>query len=340
MAKKTERDGRSNREIIIEQLNTLPGWKKSAGDGWFMVCCPFHDEGTPSCGVRVAEPSLGVFNCFGCGKKGGWNTLAEKAQLEKIKDWNTGESVDAEAVIPKGLDDKLLGSQGLTMRSLIEHFRVPEAMLWPEKIDWRGFPGSFMRTLGAHIFHDTRADTVGALFPVKVGGRVRGGVKAAFVKDANNKRALSYVTSGGHWVSDYGLFPFVYARQLIRRNKYNFLVVVEGPRDAMRLCLNGVPAVAVLGANNISEKKVLFMRSLGIDVIYAIPDPDEAGIRMWRLLKRLCEKSGVESKRLKLPPKLPNGSKLDPGNAPRKVLREVFEFFEQKHDFEIPTTIQ
>lgn len=337
---KENTDGASNREIILDQLNTLRGWKKQASNGWYMVCCPFHDDKSPSCGIRVAEPHLGVFNCLGCGEKGGWNKFAEKTGLEKIKEWNTAEDVDAESVIGRDLDDRLLGAQGSTFKHIIKMFNVPEATLWPERIDWRGFPGSFMRKLGAHIVNDHRADSIGALFPVKVSGRVRGGVKAAFIKDVNNKRALSYITSPGEWVQHYGLFPYVYAKSLIRKNKLDFVVLVEGPRDAMRLCLNGIPAVAVLGANNITSRKILFARALGADTIYAIPDPDQAGKKMWALVKRLCLDAGVPAKRIKLPPKRADGSKIDPGNAPKKVIRQIMDYFEENHNYKAPKDIQ
>lgn len=32
-----------------------------------MVCCPFHDEKTPSC---IISPKTNLFNCFGCGTGG------------------------------------------------------------------------------------------------------------------------------------------------------------------------------------------------------------------------------------------------------------------------------
>ena len=48
------------------------------------ICCPFHGESTPSCAVTVFSDKYlpGTFHCFGCGKSGGWNTLAEKLGLK------------------------------------------------------------------------------------------------------------------------------------------------------------------------------------------------------------------------------------------------------------------
>lgn len=327
----------TNREIIMEQLQLLRGYKRLASNGWMMVQCPFHEDSTPSCGVRVAAPNLGVFNCLGCEAKGGWNKFAEKAGLEKIRKWDDGDGVDPDSIVNKETDEQLLGESGTTFSQVIRYFNVPEATLWPERIDWRGFPGWFMKELGAHVISDNRSDTVGALLPVKVAGRVRGGIKAAFEK-SSRKGDLSYVTSKGSWVQNYGLFPYIYARKLIRRNKLNFVMLVEGPRDAMRLCLNGIPAVAVLGAKNITRRKMMFVVALGVDQVYAIPDGDKAGKMMWRRVKELAKDVDIPCKRIKLP-EFEDGSKMDPGNAPKKVLRQIMRFLEEEHDFDMPEKI-
>lgn len=327
----------SNREIIAQQLQKLRGYKKLASNGWMMVQCPFHDDNSPSCGVRIAEPNLGVFNCLGCDAKGGWNKFAEKTGLEKIKGWN--KAPDAAEIINAQLDEQLLGEAGTTFKQVMRTFGAMEATLWPERIDWRGFPGWFMRKLGAHIISDRYADSVSALFPVKVAGKVRGGVKAAFVKDARNKRSMTYVTSNGPWAQDFGLFPYVYARSLVRKKKNRFVVICEGPRDAMRLCLNGIPAVSVLGAKNFTDRKLLFVIALNVDAVYVMPDSDKAGRMLWRRVRQLCKAQEIECKRIKLP-KRDDGSKMDPGNAPKRILRQVMRYFEEKHGFEIPETIQ
>lgn len=51
---------------IVEQVHRLPGRKSSAGDS-IMVCCPFHDDNSPSAGVFIAvgmEIPLGYLHCF------------------------------------------------------------------------------------------------------------------------------------------------------------------------------------------------------------------------------------------------------------------------------------
>ena len=333
----------SNREIIVAQLNLLPGPKKMGSNGWMQVVCPFHDDNSPSCGVRVSEPALGVYNCLSCEAKGGWNKFAEKTGLEKIKEWNKSADLNAEAVVNQETDDQLLGDTGLTFKEVIHRFNAPEATIWPEAIDWRGYPGWFMRKLGAHIVSDHYADSVAAILPIKIAGRVRGGVKAAFIKDEKNKRALSYQTMRGSWVQDYGLFPYMYARGLIKKGRLNFVVMVEGPRDAMRLCLNGIPAIAVLGSKNITKRKILFATALGVDVVYVMPDNDTAGKMMWRKVRDFCKDAEIPAKRIKLPRERDAKGeviKMDPGNAPKKIIRQFMRFLNEEHEtYEMPVKI-
>jgi hypothetical protein len=336
--KKTE--SLSNREIILQELEKIPGPKKIGSNGWINIICPFHDDNSPSCGIKTTGENVGGYNCFSCDAKGPWGKLADKLGLAHIKGWNKSESMD-ESLADKETDAKLLGDTGITFKQVMKTFGTPEATLWPENIEWRGFPGTFMRKIGAHVFHDKYAQTLGALFPVKVGGRVRGGVKAAFEK---KKGSLSYVTMRGDWAQDYGLFPYVYARQLIRRKKLNFVVMVEGPRDAMRLCLNGIPAVAVLGAKNVTKKKMLFISALGIDTVYCMPDRDDGGKLFWKLVKKCSRERELPAKRILLPDKkiMEDGkkTKMDPGNAPKKVMRKILEYFHETHGLEMPDNIQ
>ncbi len=49
---------------LIEQSGLTP---IRQGKDW-AVCCPFHDEATPS---LIITPSKNLFRCFGCGAAGG-----------------------------------------------------------------------------------------------------------------------------------------------------------------------------------------------------------------------------------------------------------------------------
>lgn len=344
MSKKKEKESEnslSNRDIVLAGLQRYGRYQKQAG-AWRMVICPFHKNGqenTPSCGVRVTDEGLGIFNCLGCEEKGGWNKFAEKTGLEPIKAWNNSESINVN-LVSKELDSNLLGDAGLTFKQVKKIMNCEEAILWPSRLDWRGFPGWFMESVGAHIVNDQFNDSVAALLPVKVAGKVRGAIKASYEK-SKKKGSSSYYTMKGEWVRDYGLFPYIYAKKLIRKNKYKFICVTEGPRDALRLCLNGIPAVCVLGAKNVTKKKIMFLTSLDIDTIYVIPDNDSGGTLMWKQMKNFSPKN-FPLKRVKLPtPRDEKGEliKIDPASMSKKLLKRFMRYLVEENKFVFPETV-
>lgn len=321
-----------NFAIIKEQLSILGGRQKTTGE-WRQVACPFHDEKEPSCGVFMRRDDikrkLGYFNCFGCGAHGEWNTFAEKTGLKQIKEWNSAER-KVEYSLDKD-ESALLSDSGMTMRAVYKAMNCPEAQPWPENIDWRGIGGALISAVGGRVINDEYNDSLAVLFPIKMGRRIRGAVKAIYNKKSPNQ--LGYLTMSGEWVSQYGLFPYDYTANLIKRMGYKFIILVEGPRDALRLLKMGLPALAVLGANTIGRTKMLYVLNLGLDIVYAMPDNDNGGNKLWSNLKeRLADK--VKLRRLKLPREKGDDGKIikmDPFNAPASVLKEVRLLMKERH---------
>lgn len=315
-----------NEEIVRDQLRQLGGRQKTAGD-WHMVQCVFHDDSSPSCGVylRKDDPSrkFGSFNCLGCGAHGDWNVFAEKAKLEQIKSWNSAETHVSYKL--DNADDELLGAAGQTIRSVLTVMKCPEAQKWPEYVEWRGLPGRLIHRVGGLAIND-RFDGLAVLFPIIIGDRVRGAVKALYKKKANT----SYITMSGQWVKRFGLFPYAYTYSLIERFEHRFVILVEGPRDVLRLLKLGIPAVAVLGANTISKTKLLYITNLGVDQVYVMSDNDNGGDLLWKNIKRLMP----DVRRLKLPTDLDSDGKLikmDPFSAPASVMRKVKDLMRERH---------
>lgn len=325
-------DTRDNLEIIRDALIQFGGPQKPAGS-WHMVCCPFHADKTPSCGVVVAaeDPSkIGFFNCLGCNTKGPWNLFAEKAGLPTIKEWNT--SAFAMDLATSDLENNLLGESGLTIKHVFKTMGCEEAQRWPVEIDWRSFSGKFIRSVGGHIIDDSYNDSIAVLFPISVGGKIRGGVKAIYERKG---KSAAYFTMRGEWASKYGLFPYHYAKHLIDKYEYDFLVVVEGPRDALRLLYHGIPAVAILGATSFSKTKALYVTALA-QFIYVIPDNDNGGTTMWNTCKSFLRPMASKVTRIKLPvtyTKKKELIKIDPGNMSDELLDDFIELLIEKHGF-------
>jgi len=325
-----------NFTIVREELNKYGGRQKQAGE-YRMVVCPFHDDGTPSCGVYLRQDhptkTFGYHNCLGCGAHGPWNVFAEKTGLRTIKSWNSREH-KVEYNNSKD-EESLLGDQGLTMSAVYNAMRCPEAQPWPESMEWRGVKGALIAAVGGKAINDERNDGIAVLFPVKIGHKIRGAVKAMFQKKTPTQ--LGYITMEGEWVKKFGLFPYSYTAKLIRKNDFKFAVLVEGPRDALRLLAAGIPAISVLGANTIGKTKMLYITNLGLDQIYCLPDNDRGGSLLWKNVKQLLP----DARRLKLPRERDEDGKLikmDPFSAPASVIRQIKVLMRDRHGWQKPET--
>lgn len=54
-------------EVSLVRLAESQGYALVTQGKDVAVCCPFHNDKTPSC---VISPSSNLFNCFGCGAGG------------------------------------------------------------------------------------------------------------------------------------------------------------------------------------------------------------------------------------------------------------------------------
>jgi 5S rRNA maturation endonuclease (ribonuclease M5) len=339
MAKSSKIPEEDAYEIISQELDKYGGYQKTSGS-WQMVCCPFHDDNSPSCGVymRRDDPNrkLGSFNCFSCAEgKGGWNKFAEKTGLRKIKEWDLNERT-ASCIVSKADDEALLGEAGTSLKQLLTSLDALEAQPWPDYINWRGIPGKVVSAIGGMIISDNYNDDIGVLFPVVVRKKVKGAVKA--VNQKRYKTQLGYITSPGPWVKSAGLFPYDFVKSMIKEMDYDFVILVEGPRDALRLIKLGIPALAILGVNNLGTAKVRLLQNLGVSTIYVMPDNDKAGKEMWVRIKKFFEDDQyILLRRLKLPKEKDekgNIIKMDPFSAPKHVILALKEVLVKRNSWQ------
>ena len=173
--------------------------------------------------------------------------------------------------------------------ALLEREQLVDAQPWPRSLEWRSYSGDFLNALGrgvCWIVGDKGRDGgISAFFVVWVNGKVRGGVKAFYSKQEGR---MSYLTTKGAWIQKTGLLFFDLARSMIEQHREgrSFVVLVEGPRDALRLLSLGIPAIACLGALTFSKEKALLVLSM-VDQIYVMTDNDKAGSAMWRQVDRI-----------------------------------------------------
>ncbi|QYW03530.1 hypothetical protein pEaSNUABM34_00228 [Erwinia phage pEa_SNUABM_34] len=322
-------------QIILDEIGKIPGDKKYNGDT-IMVCCPFHSDKTPSCGIYTSvgmEIPLGFFHCFGCGEKGGWNKLAQHAKLQEIKGWAIKDagtnSLSALLRTYEQIGQKIgtYPSVGLLMKALGRNSYLD----WPLDEEWRGYPGALVRAAGG-LLNAQRTGTSICFFPCKHGTKYIGGIAAYLRKQMNG---TSYVNSQGDWAKDKGLFPLQLAKECLKKYKLKYIVIVEGPRDALALLSYGIPAIAVLGAEQFGETKRRTIEMLGISVVYTMTDNDAAGKMLRNKIKAEFDRnSPLQVKHFKLPREFDEDGKLiklDPDNASMQIIKEVKELLREIH---------
>jgi DNA primase len=56
---------RIKQDVSLLRLVESQGQKVTKQGKDYVVCCPFHEENTPSC---IISPKTNIFHCFGCGR--------------------------------------------------------------------------------------------------------------------------------------------------------------------------------------------------------------------------------------------------------------------------------
>ena len=306
--------------IITEQLARLGGPQRH-GDTDIFIPCPFHDDTQPSCGVCVTPGSVvpvGYFSCFGCSEKGPWNKLADKLGLAKV---TSDDSVESGAFLDRGRLERRRAKVGMS-GSAVE---MPPGVAYPYR-RWRGIPGSAVRRSGGVLATDRRGD-VHLYLPVDRDRDGRECELVGVIRAALRKRKgkPGYVLEGGSQVGG-GVFPLRLAEPMLAEGKSTVLALVEGQRDALRLCAAGVPALAIISTTHWGPEKAQSMawicRRHGVRPLVMM-DGDDAGDKAQRrVLADLSEHSfdggpvaRVDLARL--------GAGLDPANMPESLLRSI-----------------
>lgn len=327
-------------QLVINEIMKLPG-QKVMGSGHIRICCPMpdHEDRSPSCGiyteVGMAIP-LGYFHCLGCGAKGTWNELARASGLREIPEWKLRSAAElsssALGLRFKKMADRVSTSN--TLKELMKSLGRSSYVKWPEELAWRGYSGTLIQACEGLLTQQHTGHPV-CFFPVKVGGKYVGGV-AAYLKKMFN---TSYLTSRGDWAKEKGLFPYSLMKETLKRYKLRYLVIVEGPRDALALIASGIPALAVLGAEQFSNTKMQLLQVLDLEMLYTMTDNDKGGKTLRRNIKKVAADMHVPVTHLKLPVEYDEDGKLikmDPDSAPKDIIREVRSLLRGSHGKLIP----
>lgn len=329
------------------ELGKLPSDKVKLGNTYSFVSCPFHHERTPS--LRIwHDPSRirnGGWKCYGCSEHGNWNKLADALSLERFVTADDQELRNVPEFKYNALDTYFLedlGEGSEIKQEDLEFFSLKDAKAVRQAgfkdNSWRGYDLEFLRRrIKAKIAK--KYNKYWYLYlPVLVNDEEVGYIKAQVNKV---KDIPSYINAGGHWSLSSGLFLFDQSIKLMRSMDKTSLVLVEGPRDALRLYSYGIPAVAILGTHSWSDRKSSLLEGAGVAKIISCFDGDDAGRTATRLI---CHGKTPDDRKISFSPldtmfdlhvvrlwkcALPVGFKekaLDPGNMPESYLSKIHSF--------------
>jgi 5S rRNA maturation endonuclease (ribonuclease M5) len=265
--------------------------------------------------VSKGRRYLGSGKCYGCGKQVTWNELAEKVGLRTI---------DGELRLPKNVPkvDVAKVKQNL-IPNREDDAEDKRLQLFPLDRDWRGFSRNNLLKVGAKIAYMDLTGRYYLYLPVNVEDKLVGYIRAQLKRDPDSD-APAYINKSGVWTKTHGLFPFDYAIDLMRRKGLRTMVLVEGPRDALRLLFKGIPAVAIMGTQNWTSRKRLLLESAGVERLVFLLDGDRAGkeatYAIWPEVRKFMECKVIplwkwaERRGLK---------KMDPYEAPKELRDKV-----------------
>ena len=252
---------------IRELLQELGVRKISKSGQNYQMCCPFHEEERPSSGVMINYPYW--FSCFTCGKKS--NILGLIMHIKKCTPWCA---------------KRLAKKYGYSKKDTGE---VKKVVVISESI-----LKNYKHTLPPWFLKRIKANTIEQW---EIGYDITTKRVTIPIRDEQGKlRAISYGSN-----KEYPKYKFDFGSQkgkvlygLHRNNTRDFLILVEGFLDVLKLWELGVPyAVAMMGNILTKDQEKLLIKSTN-KVILAL-DTDAVGKVSSKLLeKRLKDKVALK----------------------------------------------
>lgn len=271
-----------SRDFVVKELSKVT--RVRTGRNSLMMLCPFHADKDPSMSVSLGgKASPGVFNCFGCGQSGSWNTLAAKLGLTQVGD-STVE-----------VDDDLTPSPKIEVFS-----PMAEEDLILEKLDekWRGFSPKFLRQFEVKKLWEPELKDYYVYLPVSHFGEYMGHIRGKISRESPGFK---------YWfnLKDRMFYPYDY---YLNRDT-SVMILVEGVTDAYRLIKHGMAAIASLGTRFPMERGKDYLEELSVEKLIICFDGDKEGKKAAKEIASYMD--DYFDVRLFIPPK-----GRDPGDMP------------------------
>jgi len=329
-------------DIILGEISRIPGVKPKGR--YSMILCPFHNEKTPSGRIRhdPSRPGFGSFKCYGCRKTASWNELAATLGLQQV---GRSHVKITEADVPKTsthrYEEEFFDENDAPSIADLKFYPLQgkRAESLGVAKEWRGFSSEFLAEfIEAKLSYHVDRDRYYVFLPVYIKGVLEGFINAQLFKP-KTKDVPSYLNAPGIWSLKKGLFPFDSAIKLMKSKGLKSVVLVEGPRDALRLLRKGIPAMAILGTHSWSSTKSRCLEFSGVERLILMMDGDAAGKAATTLLKTGVDSYGNKQDFKPLPQMFDiktiklwtlddeqgEEGKFDPGNCPEWVLDSIEE---------------
>lgn len=255
---------------FIEELQRYTDAEIKGNDAW--IRCPFHGGGherTPSCRINLIKGKYpaGFFYCYGCGKHGLWNDLAQV--ISGLTPLSDSEIKHQELIITKLTPQQRNSLLGYDENEMVDFSSMID---WNKNKIWRKINGNLLNEIGAKKFYNKSFNTNQIFLPCYQNGKLNGGIKGVLERLPGQH---GYFNTAGPWVKK-TLFPYDFTKKFMKSHG-NIVALVEGPRDALNLLQGGYPALAILGSKNWSNVKRDLILMLDPDLIVLAFDNDEAG---------------------------------------------------------------
>lgn len=264
---------RLDRTLMELEVKRIPPDRalKLRGDCAWIRCWSHADgqERTPSLRLNLDGRYIGRFRCFACGFHGTWSDFAGHFHL---KGGTSSVTDDADGLfihtMSSGDVDDLLSDEGVNERRRI----IENSPEFPIDMVWRGIRGWLLNAIGAKVVFDEHGPQV--YLPIMMGREWTSGIYCTW-----EKRDRSYFNEPDPRIKR-SVFPFNYAKSILADKEpgERMLALVEGPRDALNLLQNDIPAVAILGGTSVwGPPKLDAIMDLSPDGLVTAFDPDEVG---------------------------------------------------------------
>jgi len=252
--------------FVVEGMNSSSSWLKTR------CVNPQHNDSTPSFSINRYT---GYFQCFGCGISGKqWNDLSQWIPVKEISEDDDDLQIDPFRVLRRKREEKK------RRESVI--FTIPwDADPWkgPWQLPNTDFKISqqTLQALDARRYYDDRDNCYRILFPCWQQEELYGWT-ARRLDDAEFKKKDQKPPRRWRNCDNFRAIDVLFPLDIVMRMHSRYVVLVEGPGDAIRLVNYDIPALAILGTKNWNPRLgLVLLHYIGAEVVILALDSDDAG---------------------------------------------------------------